>query len=213
MHAFLILNFSANQTQIPKIIGHKEITTILEFPGSSVTEIRELRQFTSLSVPKPTIIYIPNIDWSSREAQNALLKSLEEPQPNLYFVLTANNKQAVADTILSRCKVINLAPQKLGTTNAKALAEKFLKSSPGGKILAVNKIKNRDEAQVFLNQLLLGTHQLFIKSPGLANDLAQIESALEALKGNGNVHLQLTNMIVALHQNSDDRISTPNLLT
>jgi hypothetical protein len=108
----------------------------------------------------------------------------------------------VADTILSRCKVVSLASQKLDTTNSKALAEKFLKSSPGGKILAINKIKNRDESQVFLNQLLLGTHQLLLQSPDLADDLAHIESALEAIRGNGNVHLQLTNMVVSLKETS-----------
>jgi DNA polymerase-3 subunit delta' len=202
MHAFLILNFNGDINSLPVHISKPEINTVLEFPGSSVAQVRELHRFTSLSIPKPTIIYIPNIDKASREAQNALLKSLEEPQPNLYFVLTANNKQAVADTILSRCKVVSLASQKLDTTNSKALAEKFLKSSPGGKILAINKIKNRDESQVFLNQLLLGTHQLLLQSPDLADDLAHIESALEAIRGNGNVHLQLTNMVVSLKETS-----------
>jgi hypothetical protein len=42
------------------------------------------------------------------EAQNALLKLLEEPPPNTIIYITTLNKELLLPTILSRCKIIDL---------------------------------------------------------------------------------------------------------
>lgn len=43
-------------------------------------------------------------------AQNALLKTIEEPPMYAIILLLTNNKEAFLDTILSRCVVLNFAP-------------------------------------------------------------------------------------------------------
>lgn len=51
------------------------------------------------------IIILQNCESLSIQASNALLKSLEEPRPNTYFILTTNNSSQVIPTIISRCQV------------------------------------------------------------------------------------------------------------
>lgn len=45
----------------------------------------------------------------NEQAQNALLKILEEPQANTHFILTATNPNALNSTIRSRCQIIHFA--------------------------------------------------------------------------------------------------------
>lgn len=49
-----------------------------------------------------------NADTMLREAQNALLKLLEEPPPSATLLLTAANLQAVLPTVRSRCQPVRL---------------------------------------------------------------------------------------------------------
>ena len=44
------------------------------------------------------------------EAQNALLKSLEEPEPHNVFIITAENLEKMLNTIRSRCQVLSFEP-------------------------------------------------------------------------------------------------------
>lgn len=54
------------------------------------------------------IIIINPADQMSEAAQNALLKSLEEPNANTHFLLVAENEQQLLATIRSRCQVLAL---------------------------------------------------------------------------------------------------------
>ena len=51
---------------------------------------------------KPRFILIDNIELLNMNSINALLKTLEEPSTNIYFILINNNKKIVS-TLLSRC--------------------------------------------------------------------------------------------------------------
>jgi DNA polymerase-3 subunit delta' len=61
---------------------------------------------------------------ASEEAANALLKTLEEPNPSVVLCLTAPDADSLAETIASRCEILRLRP--LGVTElAKALTAKY----------------------------------------------------------------------------------------
>ena len=51
---------------------------------------------------------IDGAQFMNREASNALLKTLEEPQPRTLIMLTAPDTDSVMPTILSRCQVLAL---------------------------------------------------------------------------------------------------------
>ena len=51
------------------------------------------------------------------EAQNALLKTLEEPPEYAIIILITSNKEALLDTIKSRCEIIKFLPISLVDLN------------------------------------------------------------------------------------------------
>lgn len=58
-------------------------------------------------------IYILHIvENMTLEAINSVLKFLEEPESNIYAILTSNNENSVLPTIISRCQVMHLKPIK-----------------------------------------------------------------------------------------------------
>ena len=64
---------------------------------------------------KPRFVLIDNIEFLNTNSINALLKVLEEPNPNIHFILINNNKK-ILPTLLSRC--INY---KVNLTNNESL--------------------------------------------------------------------------------------------
>lgn len=56
------------------------------------------------------VFIINNIDVSTDEAQNKLLKVLEEPPKNVYFLISAKSEERVLPTIKSRCEKIKISP-------------------------------------------------------------------------------------------------------
>ena len=69
-----------------------------------ISQIRELILILNKSSfnIKPRIVLIDNIEFFNINSVNALLKILEEPNDNIYFILINNNKE-VLETIKSRC--------------------------------------------------------------------------------------------------------------
>jgi replication-associated recombination protein RarA len=88
-----------------------------------IEAVRELEQFLSLKVPGQRainrIIIIEDAHQLTTEAQNALLKTLEEPPKGSLLLLTASHEQALLPTIRSRVSAINVTrPDKPALRNA-----------------------------------------------------------------------------------------------
>ena len=56
------------------------------------------------------IFIIEEADRMHDAAQNAILKTLEEPHPDTTFVLISDNEEEVLETIRSRCRILRLEP-------------------------------------------------------------------------------------------------------
>ena len=56
----------------------------------------------------PRVVLLELVDTFTVQAQNALLKAVEEPDSATYFLLTCQNEQAVLSTIRSRCRKVRL---------------------------------------------------------------------------------------------------------
>jgi replication-associated recombination protein RarA len=67
---------------------------------------RKISQSESRVVQR--IAFLPDAHNMTREAQNALLKLLEEPPAGSMLILTATSEQAMLPTIISRCQVLKL---------------------------------------------------------------------------------------------------------
>ena len=194
MHAFLLIGADQQEVLSQSLnLAKKLKAKILPFPLAKIEDVRALKSFTALTVSEPTVIYIDSIEKGTEEAQNAFLKNLEEPQPNLFYVLTAVNPASVLPTILSRCEVIRL------TDNTKASIKK-VKLKPT--LSDIDKIKDRGEAKAFVQNLINILHSDLLENPEnptkTANNLKVSLKALQNLEANGNVGLQLANLVINL---------------
>ena len=74
--------------------------------------VRELDHFLSLKTVSSNsisrVILIDNSQFLSLEAQNALLKMLEEPPEDTLFILSVSNPNSLLTTIKSRMQLINV---------------------------------------------------------------------------------------------------------
>ena len=75
-----------------------------------VEQIRELQQALALSpyVGRWSIALLPDFEYATESAANALLKTLEEPSKNVIVLLTAIDAASLLPTIVSRCEQIAL---------------------------------------------------------------------------------------------------------
>ncbi|HEU5187681.1 MAG TPA: AAA family ATPase [Candidatus Saccharimonadales bacterium] len=88
----------------PEIIEPDEKNTL------SIETVRALYRQTRSRREGRQILIIDHAEAMSGEAQNALLKLLEEPRPDVTFILTAPSPEALLPTITSRTQVITLKP-------------------------------------------------------------------------------------------------------
>jgi DNA polymerase-3 subunit gamma/tau len=82
---------------------------VIEIDGASnrgIDEIRELRENVRYTPAKSRykIYIIDEVHMLTREAFNALLKTLEEPPPHIIFVFATTEPHKIPATILSRCQ-------------------------------------------------------------------------------------------------------------
>ncbi len=97
--------------------GHDSIYNIedLLIEDSERISIDRVREIIGLIYRKPLrakhrLIFLKNAGNMLEPAQNALLKSLEEPPDHLIWVLGAVNRSSLLDTIRSRCRYVR-APE------------------------------------------------------------------------------------------------------
>jgi DNA polymerase-3 subunit gamma/tau len=86
---------------------------VMELDAASRTgvgDIRELQEVISYAPARDRfkILILDEFHMLSNNAFNALLKTLEEPPPNVLFILATTEIQKVLPTILSRCQVFEL---------------------------------------------------------------------------------------------------------
>ena len=92
--------------------------------GNSIAEVRETIE-NAYTITDTTCYIFRNADDMKNEAKNALLKVVEEPPNNAYFIMTVQNIDNMLGTIKSRGTVIKMEPytrdELLSATNDEVL--------------------------------------------------------------------------------------------
>lgn len=86
-----------------------ELIDLIEIDAASnrgIDDIRELREKIRFapSIASSKVYIIDEVHMLSKEAFNALLKSLEEPPSHVYFILATTELNKIPETIISRCQ-------------------------------------------------------------------------------------------------------------
>ncbi len=82
---------------------------VLEIDGASNTHVEDVREVLdnvryTPSKSKHKIYIIDEVHMLSKSAFNALLKTLEEPPPNVIFIFATTEPHKIPETVLSRCQ-------------------------------------------------------------------------------------------------------------
>nr|WP_317429224.1 DNA polymerase III subunit delta' [uncultured Mitsuokella sp.] len=149
------------------------IEVVPEKNGKSAAQIRieairamqtQVSRYPVLS--KRRVVLIDDADCMNEAAENSLLKTLEEPEGPVTFILVTSARSALLDTILSRCMLVSfgmlsvdevrevLRQQDVPEDTAGELAS-LSDGSPGRALalLAHDGLQLRDEALAFLQVL------------------------------------------------------------
>ena len=104
---------------------------ILEMDAASKTGIDDIREILEASKYHPStakykVFIIDEVHMLSKQAFNALLKTLEEPPPHLKFILATTEVKKIPVTILSRCQRFDLRRIKVNEMKSflNSIAEK-----------------------------------------------------------------------------------------
>ncbi len=135
----------------------------------TVDDVREGCHFLSLKSGKIKILIFNLADDMNKNAQNALLKTLEEPYPNTLILLLCVNAGKLKRTILSRCQKVHLLPPR------KEDFEKLLCTEHP------DLPKTDIEELAFLSNNVLGAAEELIKFDGLVL-YARLKNLLESNK-------------------------------
>ncbi len=106
---------SCKSCRLAQDSNHPDIAVIAPEDGKkniSVAQIRSLRNevYVKPHMARCRVFIIEQADSMNEQAQNALLKVLEEPPAEIYFILIAEESSLLLDTVISRCTRLSLIP-------------------------------------------------------------------------------------------------------
>lgn len=137
-----------------------------------IDQIRDLKTKLNLRPfnSKVKLAILVSFERATHEAQNAFLKTLEEPPSNTIIVLTSQNTDLLLPTLVSRCQVIQLptANYQLLTTELSTVNSQLstlFKAGIGERLKFAQEIsKTRDDAILWFEKMIIFLRQALINS-------------------------------------------------
>jgi len=220
MHSFLIVSKN-KQTSFKYVVEECKKNQIDKFDvdlfsSEKAIGIENVRNFQKKIILKPIkskakAVILDGSNGLTIEAQNALLKLLEEPPANTIIYITISNKDLLLPTIISRCKIVNLKDKEAELS--KEEISKYLNilislssSGVGDRLkLAQDIAKNKDEVILTLEKMIIVAREELVENVKNKNDSLLISQYL-------NILISLTKTYTVLKTtNVNQRLALENL--
>lgn len=104
-----------NNCRTCQLIDKKSYTDVIFYPKGKKIVVADVDELIEKSYYKPLesdkkVFVLQDVSEMTVQAQNKLLKTLEEPPKNTYLLLGATSTYPLLSTVLSRCKRLDVKP-------------------------------------------------------------------------------------------------------
>ena len=152
----------------------KESSTI------GISDIRNFERNLSFTpfTREGTVGIVPNADCLTLEAQQAVLKTLEEPPGQTRIILEVANENSLLPTIQSRCQIIHAHGLQPSTVlpGLSTLLISISDLSPGDRLREADKLaKSIDNIKAWNQTIIVSLHETLHLSPEVPMSVPQIE--------------------------------------
>lgn len=216
MHSFLIAskNKKTANDYINEFLNKEKIDLFDRSINSyekamGIEDVRNIRKniFLKPFKGKTKAVVIEAYESITTEAQNALLKILEEPPANTIIIITTAKKEFLLSTIISRCKIIELKEKEISLINEDLLELSntlniLLNGKIGDKLKVAQDIaKDKDKTVLWLEKMAIFVRQKLIENYNdskYPNFLRQLQKTYKAIKStNVNQRIALENLFLS----------------
>lgn len=170
----------------------------------TIEQIRTVLNSLTAKQSSEKIVLIRPADKMSEEAENAILKSLEEPNDNVHFVLVSSRPSKLLPTILSRLAIyiwrgVKFKIDKIDADEkTKKIAKELLAASDRQLVALADKITaKKDGVRDFALEILTISIEMAYKSylltkkPAFLAKIPKFIKCYENIAKNGHVKLHL----------------------
>ncbi len=163
----------------------------------SIDEVRLLKKDLLYAATMPTLIHFTKFETATIEAQNALLKTLEEQKNNVHFILSVSRLEKIVGTLLSRSKIVVLKEDKKEESSMTPYITRLmsnLKKTKSLSFLGDSQLTGVDQTQAseiisaFLVYFQGAICEELKTAPDILKKIIQVQHLLE----NNNLNPQLT---------------------
>jgi DNA polymerase-3 subunit gamma/tau len=202
-HALLFTGSrGTGKTTVARIFAHAigasdvDIYEIDAASNRGIDDIRELKNAVhTLPYESPRKVYIiDEVHMLTKEAFNALLKTLEEPPAHVVFILATTERDKLLDTITSRCQIFEFrTPTRAelrDTVLNIAVQEHFTLAESGADIIALAADGSYRDALGITQKVMMASGDAVLEADEIAVIVGAPKNAL------------LRDLITALHDRS-----------
>lgn len=216
MHSFLLISTSEQairnkaQTIVPFPISENTPDALVievEKRSIGIDTVKHIKSFLSRKPYQQSVkvVFIPRAEALTIPAQNALLKTLEEPPANSILILGSPHEAKLVPTIVSRCQAIYLtAPSSTITAEVEnsitSLLAQLATTTPGQKITLAANFVTHAKAVTLCQDLLVYLRARLKKTPTkkLVNRIKLVQKTHERLEQNVDPRLAIEHLFLNL---------------
>ncbi len=168
----------------------------------SIEKVREIIDFSTTSQKR--LFLIEQAETLTEQAQNALLKLLEEPRGNYHFILQTEQSNLLLPTVLSRGQVFFLRqPSQINqpptaSPEIQALAKRLIAATPADLVSVAEQIsKHKDQPRLLALSVASTAIELLYKTyfattnPKFLAKIPKFITLYNNLQHNGHVKLHI----------------------
>lgn len=208
------INKTTKKDLTPQTIINQANITLINQEGESikiktVRDTKEQLSFGAYQANQTRYFVFLDAHLTTIPAQNALLKSIEEPPINTQIIFVTNSPNKLLETIQSRCQLVildsdNYVNEQEDNKEVKDLYFQIIASNPGERISLASNYKDRADALKLCNQLVDFLHKELknknskLKTKQITQSISKSLETIKYLEANVNALLAIENCFFEL---------------